>query len=300
MLQRSAVDVTENYLYPNIRQSIWILVLLVVLMFVTDVPLVQHPADFALETLIAFWLILEIALRRANTSLRQICPLAPVRLSLLLPMALTVIGTNILVSEIDNLLQTFLPSPAWFNDLYENHLGGRMSLWDSILALVVIAPLTEELLMRGFILRGFLSHYSTRKAILASAVLFGLLHLNPWQFIGATILGILCAWWFIQTRSILPCLFGHALYNALPLTLEAVFRLEIQGYTGEFRGDEFQLPWWEIYGYTGEFGKVEFQPFWFDCVGLILAALGVCLLIRQFRKSSNTVPGIVIGHKSDE
>lgn len=291
---------TENHLYPNIRQSIWILVLLVVLMFVTDVPLVQHPAVFALETLIAFWLILEIGLRRANTSLRQICPLAPVRLSLLLPMAFTVIGTNILVSEIDNLLWTFLPPPAWFLKYIEIVVGAHISLWGSILALVVVAPLTEELLMRGFILRGFLSHYSTRKAILASAVLFGLLHLNPWQFIGATILGILFAWWFIQTRSILPCLFGHALYNALPLTVEAVFPLEIPGYMGEFRGYEFHLPWWEINGFTGEFGKVEFQPVWLNFLGVVLAGLGVWLLFRQFRKSSDTVPEVVDGHESDE
>ena len=290
---------TENYLYPNIRQSIWILVSLIILRNIIDVPLPRHPAVRGLEKLIAYGLILEIGLRRANTSFREICPLAPVRLSLLLPMVLTVMGTNILVSEINNLLQTFLPSPAWFDVIFEIYLGGQASLWGSILALVMIAPLTEELLMRGLILRGFLSHYTTRKAILASAVLFGVLHFNPWQFIGATIFGILFAWWFIRTRSILPCLFGHALNN---LTVIAVVRLglEIPGFTGEFREDEFYLPGWEMPGFTREFGMIEFQPVWFNFLGIVLAALGIWLLIIEFRKSSDAVPVDVCGNGADE
>ena len=126
-------------------------------------------------------------------------------------MALTVIGTSILISEADNLLRTFLPPPAWFSDYLKSLVSAEISLWGSILSLVVVAPLTEELLVRGLILRGFLSHYSTRKAILASAIFFGVLHLNPWQFIGATVLGILFAWWFVQTRSMLPCFFCSAI-----------------------------------------------------------------------------------------
>jgi membrane protease YdiL (CAAX protease family) len=196
-------------------------------------------------------------------------------------MALTVIGTSILLSEVDNLLRIFLPPPAWFTDYFRSLLGGEISRWSSILALVIVAPLTEELLVRGLILRGFLSHYGTRKAILASAIFFGVLHFNPWQFIGATALGVLFGWWFIQTRSMLPCLLGHALANAFPLTLMAFFRLEIPGFTSDFE-------------------KVKFHPFWLDCVGVVLVALGIWLLIHQFRKSSDTVPEDVSGDRSDQ
>jgi membrane protease YdiL (CAAX protease family) len=196
-------------------------------------------------------------------------------------MALTVIGTSILLSEIDNLLRIFLPPPAWFSDYLKSLVGGQISLWGSIVGLVIVAPLTEELLVRGLILRGFLSHYSKRKAILASAIFFGVLHLNPWQFIGATVLGVLFAWWFIQTRSMFPCFFGHALANALPLAVTAIFRLEIPGFTIDFE-------------------KVEFQPLWLDCLGVVLVALGIWLLIHQFRKSSDTVPEDMSGDGSDQ
>ena len=283
---------TENYRYPNISQSIWILVLLIILggvlsiplmilESVTDFPLSDHPAMLALINLIAFGLILAIGLKRANISLREICPLVPIRLPLLFPMALTVIGISILFSESDNLLRTFLPPPAWFSDYLKSLVSAEISLWGSILSLVVVAPLTEELLVRGLILRGFLGQYSARKAILASAIFFGLLHLNPWQFIGATALGILFAWWFIETRSILSCFLGHAFANALPLAATVL------------------LPF-EIPGYTSDFGTIQFQPLWFDLVGVILAALGIWLLIHQFRKSSDTVPEDVSGDRSDE
>ena len=104
----------ENYHYPNISQSVWILVLLLAVMFVLGVflgifevafkfPVLKHPAVLALINLIAVGLVLMRGLKRADTSFREICPLVPVRLSLLFPMAVTVIGTSILRSEINNI-----------------------------------------------------------------------------------------------------------------------------------------------------------------------------------------------------
>ena len=273
---------TEKHHYPNISQSIWVLVLLLTVMFVLGVffgsleiafkiPLSKHPAVLALINLIAAGVVLMRGLKRANTSFREICPLVPVRLSLLFPMTITVIGSSILISKINNLQRSVLFPPEWLTDYLKNLVSAEVSLWGSVVFLVIVAPLTEELLVRGLILRGFLSHYSPRKAILASAIFFGLLHFNPWQFVVATILGILFAWWFIETQSMLPCLFGHAVANAFPLTLIAFLRLKIPGFTSDF-------------------GTVEFHPLWLDCVGVVLVASGIWILIHQFRKSSNTVP----------
>ena len=283
---------TGNYRYPNITQSIWILVLVLAVMFVLGVffgilenafkfPMSTHPAALALINLIAIGLVLMIGVKRANTSFREICPLVPVRLSLLFPMAVTVIGTSILLSEIANIQRTILPLPTWLASYLRDLVGARVSLWGSILALVVVAPLTEELLVRGLILRGFLSHYSVRKAVLASAIFFGLFHFNPWQFTITTILGILFAWWFIETRSMLSCFFGHAFANALPLAATILLPFEIPGYTSNFE-------------------PIQFQPLWFDIVGVILAALGVWLLSHQFRKLGDTVSEDVLGDRSDE
>lgn len=264
--------------YPGIRQAIWLLVLvslLIVLLSifvgilgeVIDVSLGEHPAVVAVVNLIAIGVILMQGLKKTNAPFKDVFPLKPIQMLLLLPMVFTIIGVDILLSEMDNLFRTLLPAPKWIADFLSNLARGQTSLWGSIAVLVVVAPLTEELLFRGLILRGFLSRYTVRKAILASAILFGLFHLNPWQLLGAIILGVLFAWWFMQTGSLLPCLFGHAFSNAMLLILTRVFHLYIPGLTGDLT-------------------KVEFQPIWLDFVGLLLAGSGIWILTRMFRKAS--------------
>jgi len=264
--------------YPGIRQAIWLLVLvslLIVLLSIfvgilgeiIDVSLGEHPAVIAVLNLIAIGVILMQSLKKTNAPFKDVFPLKPIQMLLLLPMVFTIIGVDILLSEMDNLFRTLLPVPKWIADFLSNLARGQTSLWGSIAILVVVAPLTEELLFRGLILRGFLSRYTVRKAILASAILFGLFHLNPWQLLGAIILGVLFAWWFMQTGSLLPCLFGHAFSNAMLLIFTRVFR--------------FNIP-----GLAGDLTKVEFQPIWLNLVALLLTGSGIWILTRMFRKAS--------------
>ena len=279
---------TKDYRYPNIVQSIWILILLKVLHWVlstlrvlgrvvisrasmTGILLLYHPAVSSLMRVIPYGLILMRGVKRANTSFREICPLVPVRLSLLFPMALTVIGIFILEFEINYWLGTFLPPPEWYAK--SRWLDAQIiSFWDSVDSVIVV-PLVEELLVRGLILHGFLSRYSARKAIVASAIFFGLMHLDPWNFIGPTIGGILYAWWFIEARSILPCFLGHALHNALVIGNNALLQSGIE---------------------------LELHPLWWNLIGVMLTALGIWFLVHQFRKSGDTVPEDVLGDKPDE
>ena len=284
---------TQNQRYPNILQAIWILILLhilsrvllilwYILARVTGFLLLAHFAVTSLISLIPYGLILMRGLKRANTSFREISPLVPVRLSLLFPMALTIIGFSLL--EIGSWLN-FFPSPSewypeWYTDFLDNLVVATNDLvvypmWVMGVSFVMVGPLTEELLVRGLMLRGFLSRYSARKAVLASALLSGLMHLNSGNLIGTIILGILLAWWFIQTRSMLPCFLGHVFYGALFFADIVLGGLEI-------------WPIWFVHS------------LWGNLVGVILTALGIWLLIRQFRKSSDTVPEDGAGDKPDQ
>ena len=47
------------------------------------------------------------------------------------------------------------------------------------IALVIAAPILEELIFRGIMLDGLLRIYSPTKAVIVSSLLFGLIHLNP-------------------------------------------------------------------------------------------------------------------------
>ena len=86
-----------------------------------------------------------------------------------------------------------------------------------LLAAAVLAPLLEELLFRGIVLRSFLRQYPRGRAIGLSALLFGLAHLNLVQFVVGTLLGLLLGWLYERTRSVWPGVLLHAGYNSAAL-----------------------------------------------------------------------------------
>ncbi|MDE0043386.1 MAG: type II CAAX endopeptidase family protein, partial [Candidatus Poribacteria bacterium] len=205
--------------YPDIRQAVWLLIRVVLWMillsiplgvvdYFVDYPLYKHPAVLAIMNLAAFGLVLKWGIGKTGRTLEEICPTSSVVASLYPVMALLCMGANILLSETDNILRIVLPAPEWVMQSLVELVGGKHSLWGSVLILVIVAPITEEFLFRGLILDGFLRKYSVRKAILVSALLFAAFHLNPWQFVAAFVVGILFAWWRVNTGSILPGILG--------------------------------------------------------------------------------------------
>jgi membrane protease YdiL (CAAX protease family) len=80
--------------------------------------------------------------------------------------------------------------------------------------LTVSAPITEELLFRGFVLTRLVERWGARVAIVVSALAFGAVHLEPWQAVFAALLGGYFGWLAVRTRSVLPCIVGHLANNA--------------------------------------------------------------------------------------
>lgn len=83
----------------------------------------------------------------------------------------------------------------------------------SFIAIVVAAPILEELVFRGIILDGLLKRYSPIKSILISSILFGVVHLNPWQFIAALIIGIFSGWVYYETKKLTLSILIHFVNN---------------------------------------------------------------------------------------
>ncbi len=81
------------------------------------------------------------------------------------------------------------------------------------IALVIAAPILEELIFRGIMLDGLLRIYSPTKAIVVSSLLFGVIHLNPAQFVGGALVGGFMGWVYFHTRSVLATILIHASFN---------------------------------------------------------------------------------------
>ncbi|MGN0349239.1 MAG: lysostaphin resistance A-like protein [Roseburia sp.] len=78
-----------------------------------------------------------------------------------------------------------------FREANEAFFGGRM-LYE-LLGSCLVVPIVEELLFRGVVYRRLQVFLGDKRALVWSAVLFGLLHFNLVQFLYAGILGLLLA-----------------------------------------------------------------------------------------------------------
>ena len=83
----------------------------------------------------------------------------------------------------------------------------------------LIVPLFEELLFRGLLLSWLGKYFSSSRAIIASAVLFAVMHGYPVVFPFAFIYGLLAGWIRLRTGSTLNMFFLHAFNNVLFLCL---------------------------------------------------------------------------------
>lgn len=77
----------------------------------------------------------------------------------------------------------------------------------------IIAPIFEELLYRGVLLNGLLNKYNYKRAIIYSAFVFGIAHLNLPQGINAFFLALILGLVFYYTKSIYICIIMHAVNN---------------------------------------------------------------------------------------
>lgn len=80
---------------------------------------------------------------------------------------------------------------------------------------ILIVPIGEEALMRGFVYPVMRQRFSAPVTIALSACLFALLHGNIVQIILTLPLGIACGYMYEQTHSLMRCIGIHMLFNAL-------------------------------------------------------------------------------------
>jgi membrane protease YdiL (CAAX protease family) len=237
----------------------------------SNVSYVDQPLIIGLINTCTFLLVLLIGVAWSKMGFVEVLAPRPIRPDLFVSMTLTIVSLSILMSELSNLVLRIIPVPRVFDEFFEHLTAGRGNMWQSIILLCVVAPITEEIVFRGLILQGLTKRSRAVTAILVSSFLFAVLHLNPWQAVPAFFLGILFGWWFLRTESLWPCLWGHALNNGLPALL-GIFSLKIPGYNCESANG------------------TTYQPLWLDLAGLALFLASVAVTAFQFTRLAKTSP----------
>lgn len=134
-------------------------------------------------------------------------------------MIVAVMFSTISLAFICEPLMKVLPqTPEWFEQIM-NSILKNSPLWVTLISVSVFAPLFEEWLCRGIVLRGLLTKMNPAWAIIISAAFFAVLHMNPWQALPAFILGLLFGYVYYKTGSLKLTMLMHFTNN----TMSAIF-----------------------------------------------------------------------------
>lgn len=202
---------------PGIVESIGLSLLFYILVVVVAVPLemqkqlglvsLDAPMTLAIEFLIAWPIVMWICTRWSKTPFRQASRMRPFAIRIVPALIVASLGATILLLEVVSWIPMSDTARAAMSKL------GDSSKFTLFLPVVVLAPIAEELFFRGQVLHGYLGRYSTTKAVWASAILFAIFHLNPWQAVIALPLGLAYGWLLLRTGSVLPGMLSHAVVN---------------------------------------------------------------------------------------
>lgn len=157
------------------------------------------------------------AYRRASVPLKELFPAKSFNVLILIPVLCFLWAAQNLIGEVNKALDTVLPPPPWFWELFNKIFESDYGIYGAFLKVVIMAPVIEELIFRGVIMHGLMRNYSKFTAVFVSALMFALFHLNPWQFPATFILGLLLGILMVRTRNIYLCIVGHAMNNGLVL-----------------------------------------------------------------------------------
>lgn len=107
--------------------------------------------------------------------------------------------------------KTFLSQSETFAPILYNFL--------TVLVLVVVAPVTEELIFRGILLHAWTAKWGVTPALLSSTFLFAIFHPNV---IGLFVFGLMMGLLYIKTRTLIVPIVCHALNNLAAVGLAFV------------------------------------------------------------------------------
>ena len=151
-------------------------------------------------------------------------------------VALLSVGLILPAEWVYERLQITMPesTEAMFEGIMREPLG--------YMAIGIFAPVVEEIVFRGAILRILLGLFSRSwhwVAIIFSALIFGAIHLNLAQGLHAFVIGLLLGWMYYRTSSVVPGILLHWINNTVAYLM---FHLMPQFGDGKlidfFHGDE--------------------------------------------------------------
>jgi len=105
-------------------------------------------------------------------------------------------------------------------------IRGTLGIWP----LFLIPPIVEEFFFRGFVLSAFRGRARPWVAVLVTALLFALFHMDPSRLLTTGVIGLWLGYVVVATGSIWPAILAHLINNSV-LFLEGMEEAELPGFT---------------------------------------------------------------------
>jgi membrane protease YdiL (CAAX protease family) len=240
--------------FPGFKGSVVLLGVLILMNLVAALMMVvimgatgaRAPSAATLATayVFAFGVALWFGVVVSRSSFREVLRVTSFPPSILVPVVAALFGLWVLLIEIMAFVTRLIPIDEGMMEEMSKLLF--KSLWVGIPLLVVAAPVLEEALFRGIILRGLLERYSPVKAVTLNAVFFATAHFNVWQLPASFGTGLFLGWVYLRTRSLALCVLLHALHN-LVLAFVAQYVADLLGISMDRATMPF-IPWWVVVG----------------------------------------------------
>lgn len=167
----------------------------------------------------AFFTVWVMGLRRAASPLCAIgltrpgTPPAVTALLAIAALAFSILATFVYGFAVDRLDIEVLQPPEIEADVIFPGIGILLTLQ----ALALVTPLSEEIMFRGFVLRGLLNRIGPGPAVVSTALVFSAFHLDAGTIIPIFFTGLALGWLYVKTGSLWPCIAAHAGQNTIAL-----------------------------------------------------------------------------------
>jgi membrane protease YdiL (CAAX protease family) len=99
--------------------------------------------------------------------------------------------------------------------------------WLAVLAIVILAPIAEEVFFRGVVFNAWLREAGRAWAYIGSSALFSVIHLSLVGIVPFFLLGLALAWVYRRTGSLLAPIAMHATVNGISVAVALLVRFDL-------------------------------------------------------------------------
>ena len=96
-----------------------------------------------------------------------------------------------------------------------------------VVAIVIVAPIAEEVFFRGVVFNAWLREGGRRFAFIGSALLFAIIHVSLLSLVPIFVLGLMLAWIYDRTGTLVAPIAMHATVNGISVALALLVRFDV-------------------------------------------------------------------------